>query len=671
MKRPFWHIAGLLLLLLVCGCNKKVEPPADVLQAYLSDWQQQNYSGMYDRLTPKAKSSISGEEFAQRYRKIYDGIEAEHLAISANPQETPQPAKDAAEWSSVFHVSMDTLAGALNFNYKAKLVKTGIDKETKWLIDWEPSLIFPQMAADDKVKIQTIKPERGEIWDRNGNGLAVNGSALQLGIVPGKLGELADTTKARLAEKLGIGTDAIQKKLNAAWVKPDSFVPLAFVADDAANEYRDMNGISFQKKPIRTYPYAEAAAHLTGYIAEINADELGKLKGQGYETGDLIGKSGMEQVFEERLRGKRGAVISVTDANGKEKTVLAELKAVPGTTVKLTIDAELQQIIFNEIKQDAATAAAIQPASGDVLALLSSPSYDPNAFERGLSGDQYNQWNNDPRQPFLNRFSKGFAPGSSFKIVTAAIGLDTKTVDPAEQRPITGLTWSKDRSWGNYFVKRVNESSPVDLLNALVYSDNIYFAQAALQVGSEAFIREAARFGIGEKVPIPFPVSKSQLYNTGIKNDIQLADTGYGQGEVTMTSLHVAHVFSSLVNDGNMVYPTLLEEDKANHPSTWKNTMTPETAAILKNDLVQAVSSPKGAGHGAYIAGASIAGKTGTAELKQSKDADGRENGWFVGFNAADPQLLVSVMIEDVKGRGGSGYVTPKVKHVFQQTIKK
>lgn len=667
-------VVWIVLSLALIGCEKKGEGPEELFQSYLADWRQQHFADMYAKLTPESQADKTQEEFVQRYRNIYDGMEVSNLTVEAAVQEAakPKPDKpqqDADEISMRYKVSMDTIAGPLQFEHEAKLVKRKLDNETKWRIAWNPSLLLPSMTEGDKVRVTTEKGERGEIMDRNGNGLAVNGTARQIGIVPGRLGDKAEQTKAMLAEKLNIGVDAINGMLSAKWVKPDSFVPIAFVPDGSTEPYRDLPGVVFQNKKVRVYPFAEAAAHLTGYIGEISAEQLERRKEQGYAAGDLIGKAGLEQLFEDRLRGKGGARIAITDADGNEKATLARTEAAAGETIRLTIDASVQQALYNELKTEAGSAAAIQPVKGDILALVSSPSYDPNAFQRGLTGEQYNKWNTDPRQPFLNRFTKAYAPGSAFKLVTAAIGLDAHTIDPAEQKKIAGLNWSKDGSWGNYYVKRVHESNPVNLLNALVYSDNIYFAQAALALGKETFASAAAKFGIGEDLPLAYPFQKSQLANNGIRSDIQLADSGYGQGEVTMTSLHAALVFSALVNKGDIVYPVLTDEEEQNRSKLWKTrAMTPETAALLKDDLVQAVTGP---GHGTYIPGASIAGKTGTAEFKRSKDEDGLENGWFVGFNAADPQLLLSVMVEDVKGRGGSGYVTAKVKRVFQQMLNR
>jgi len=681
-------IASLLIVTLLGGCKgadnelkpePTKEPTAeDAIGAYLADWQKQDFAGMYGLLTPEARTGMTEQQFAERYGKIYQGIRADKLAVtnvspapSATPEASPSATAGPVVQKFQYDVRMETVAGPVEFKHEGTARKTQDGEAMMWRIDWDPSMIFPDMKAGDKVRVQTVRSDRGEIVDRTGEGLAVNGRAPQLGIVPGKLGEAADAVKAQVAKKLGITVQDIDRKLGASWVKPELFVPIGIIDEADMDEFQNVPGISFQEKKMRMYPLGEAAAHLTGYVGEINAEELEKRKDKGYKTGDTIGKAGLEQVLEDRLRGTDGVIVTIDDSAGQRKSVLAEKPAVPGESFQLSIDGNLQKTIYQEVKADAASAAALQPKTGEVLALVSSPSYDPNAFVRGLASGQYAAWNDDPLHPFLNRFSKGYAPGSSFKIVTAAIGLDAKTLDPNEAVQISGLKWTKDGSWGNYYVKRVHAVNPVDLSKALTYSDNIYFAQAALKLGKDKFASEAANFGIGEAIPLVYPMAKSQLSNKGILSDIQLADSGYGQGQVTMTSLHVALAFSAIVNQGNIAYPRLtLDEDPA-APKVWKaGAMTQETADILKADLVKAVASPEGVGHGASVAGAAIAGKTGTAELKATKGGEGQENGWFVGFDANDPKLLLSVMVENVKGRGGSGYVTPKVKHIFEQTMK-
>ncbi|WP_027088044.1 penicillin-binding transpeptidase domain-containing protein [Cohnella panacarvi] len=696
MKRGGTLICGFLLLVALCGCNdaknETVEPtpssvptpsetnieesaPDQVVQAYLAKWQQRDFAGMYALLAPAAKDLIAEREFVERYERIYDGIEADRLAVSAHPDSNAGSQELSPNTSVLgfdYSVSMDSVAGPIAFEQHGRLRKSEDGGETRWLIDWKPSLIFPGMEEGDVVRVQHSSGERGEIVDRTGVGLAVNGTVPQLGIVPGKLGDDPESAKASIAENLGIAVKDIDRKLGASWVKPDLFVPIAIVPEGSEDAFADIPGVVIQGKKLRVYPLGEAAAHLTGYVGEINADELAKRKDKGYENGDYIGKAGLEQLLEDQLRGTDGIKVVLSDGKGFVKSTLAEQPAVQGKTFQLAIDAELQKTLYDELKEDASSVSAIDPKSGDILALLSTPSYDPNAFARGISRARYDAWNDDPRHPFLNRFSKAFVPGSTFKLVTAAIGLDTKSLDPNEGKKIAGLTWAKDKSWGNYYVKRVHEVGSVDLSKALLHSDNIYFAQTALEIGKTKFAEGAAKFGIGEKLPIEYPFNASQLANGAIKNEIQLADSGYGQGQVTLSALHAALIYSTLANDGHIVYPKLILTDEAKSPQVWKErAMSPETAALLKDDLVKAVASPEGVGHGTYIEGAAIAGKTGTAELKASKGVEGLEYGWFVGFDANDPRLLLSVMVEDVGKRGGSKYVTPIVKRVFESAGSK
>lgn len=204
---------------------------------------------------------------------------------------------------------------------------------------------------------------------------------------------------------------------------------------------------------------------------------------------------------------------------------------------------------------------------------------------------------------------------------------------------------------------------------ALVYSDNIYFARAALAIGEEQFIQKGQLLGFNEAIPIPFPIDKSKLYNTEMKNEIQLADSGYGQGEVTMTPLHLALVYSAFVNDGSMIYPSLVQGEKKEQ--YWKSDVIPaEVAGTVKQNLLSVMEDPKGTGRGARVPGIRLAAKTGTAELKQKKGELGKENGWYAAFDADDSRLLVTMMIEDVRGRGGSHVLDARIKRIFSKVLK-
>ncbi|TKC19140.1 penicillin-binding transpeptidase domain-containing protein [Robertmurraya kyonggiensis] len=660
MKRLSLYLI-IVFLILLAGCSKKLTPE-ESFNAYLESWQNMNFEEMYKSLSQEAKGEISKEDFVARYEKIYQGINAENLKIKGIFKKTEDKPKEATT-SLVYSVQMETSAGPLEFTHKATLVKEKNETEQEWFVNWEPSLIFPQLLAGDTVGVKTLKATRGEIRDRNGSGLAINAPANVVGVVPGKLGE---QSIEKLASILSIEEEEINSKLSATWVKPELFVPLATLpyGETDIQPYLEIPGVMIQEETVRSYPFGASAAHLVGYVREVTAEQLEKLKEKGYSSGDVVGNSGLESIYEEELRGQDGVHIFIKKEDGSLKETLAEKEVVQGKNLELTIDANLQNELFQQLDGDAGTSVALDPTNGALLALVSTPSFDPNAFVRGLSDEQWEEWNSDPKKPFFNRFVNRNAPGSVFKTITAAIGLKTGITVPNDVKEIDGIRWSKDESWGGYYVTRVKDKASVNLRNAFVYSDNIYFAQEAVEMGVEKFVEEVSAFGFGDELNLPFPVKPSQLANDGIKTEVQLADSAYGQGEVLMSPIHLATIYSALLNEGDMLYPSLLKDEQ---PKVWKEGLIDhETVHLLKENLRQVVEDPGGSGHGTTISGKAMAGKSGTAEIKASKDdKSGTENGWFVGFDLEQPNLLVAMMVEDVKNRGGSSYVVKKVKNVF------
>ncbi|WP_010095064.1 penicillin-binding transpeptidase domain-containing protein [Ornithinibacillus scapharcae] len=658
--------AFVLIGILVCtiGCSKDKNPEA-IINSYLSSWEEMDYEAMYELLSERSKEMIDKQEFIERYKNIYSGINATNLHMKSLFTMTENQDNQTIPFD--YQVTMQTVAGQIEYKHTATIVMEDNDSGEDWYIDWEPSLIFPSLEEGDRVSVQKLKASRGEIRDRRGSGLAINANANIVGIVPSKLGEDSESGISELAKLLSISVDEINSKLNATWVKPDLFVPITILPMDENDiqPYLEIPGVAIQENVVRTYPFGEATAHLTGYVREINAEQLSKLKEKGYSTGDILGQIGLESMFEEELRGENGWHISIKKADGSFKETLAKKEPEHGKDIHVTIDAMLQVEVYKQFAKDAGTAVALDPLTGSVLSLVSSPSFDPNAFVRGLTEKQWKEWSDDPDSPFLNRFTNRYAPGSVFKTITGAIGLKTGVTKTDEVRRIDGRYWTKDESWGDYYITRVIERPSVDLKDAFVYSDNIFFAQEALDMGTEVFLQEATKYGFNEEIPFPFSIIPSTLSNDGIHNEIQLADTSYGQGEVMMSPIHLAAIYTTISNNGDMLYPTLLLE---NERRVWKqNLIKPEIVALLHNYLLQVVENPAGSAHGTYISGMSIAGKTGTAEIKASKNDDnGTENGWFIGLDSKNSKLLLAMMIEDVKDRGGSSYALPKVKDIFQ-----
>ncbi len=660
---------SLLLIFLLSGCKEEIKPE-EVFTSYIEYWQQGKYEQMYNLISESSESAMTKDEFVQRYRTIYDGIEMSDLEVAAVLDNKEEKGSESTVKKFPYQMKMETVAGTIAAEGTVKVIK--IKETNEWKVSWNPSLLFPSMSGGDKVIVRTLKAERGEIYDRYGQKLAMNGSIEELGIVPEQMGEGKERTIAKLAGRLAVPDTFIHDKLAAPWVKDDLFVPIVNITAGRENlDFSDLPGVTKREKSARVYPYGEAAAHLIGYIREVSAEDIEKHRDKKLKPGDMIGKAGLELVYDERLRGKNGVLIAIVKANGQHKETLAKLDPLHGEDVRLTIDAYLQDSIYRALDGDAGSGVAIHPRTGEILTLVSSPSYDPNAFIQGLSSEQWATWNEDPKKPLLNRFTSLYTPGSVFKPITASIGLQLGVSAVDEIRSIDGFRWSKDDSWGNYYVKRVRNVPAVNLTDAIVHSDNIYLAQEALEMGAEIFTREAEIFGFGLELPIAYSFPKSSLANDGIKNEILLADSAYGQGQVLMTSLHLALAYTPFINGGELIKPVLdLAHGEESKDKSWgSQIMDSKTAATVNEMLLEVVENPAGTGHGAYIKGRRIAGKTGTAELKRKKGEEGLENGWFVMYDAEHADLLLTLMIEDVRHRGGSAYVVRKVVPVVREYL--
>lgn len=243
----------------------------------------------------------------------------------------------------------------------------------------------------------------------------------------------------------------------------------------------------------------------------------------------MIGKVGLEQAYDKQLRGQDGGNITITDENGNARSVLQKVDKKDGEKIQLTIDKNVQSQAYDIFNNRPGSSVVMDPQQGDLLA-ASSPSFDPNKMANGISQADYDGYANNENLPFTARFATGYAPGSTFKTITGGIGLDAGTLKPDEEIAINGLKWQKDASWGDYFVTRVKEASPVNLRTALVNSDNIYFAQQTLRMGEETFRKGLDKFIFGEKLDLSIPMNPAQISNEDkFNSEILLADTGYGQ----------------------------------------------------------------------------------------------------------------------------------------------
>lgn len=684
-KKIIITIAGVVILVSAAAAGillyKKLtaQTREQAIQEYMGYIEKKEYEKMYELLDEGSKETISEEDFVTRNKNIYEGIEASDIQLDIpEEQDKDQPLS--------YRVSMNTLAGEITYDTDTFFEK----EEGKWHLVWEDSVIFPELGSEDKVRVSSVEAERGSIYDRNDVLLAGKGTVESVGLVPGKMNIQAEEDIKALAEILGTTEDSIQAKLDASWVQDDSFVPLKNMTQEQLDQpYKakdgSMPGGSIQDKLLehagvliskadsRVYPYGECTSHLLGYVQQIQAEELEERKGQGYNEQSIIGKSGLEKLYEERLREKKGYRIAIVDQQGEEKQALAVKPAEDGEDIKLTIDIRWQQKLYEAYQEDKSCSVVMNPTSGEVLALVSTPSYNAMDFIVGMSQETWDVLNNGENKPMYNRVRETWAPGSSFKPIIGAIGLTTGAITEDEDFGASGLSWQKDESWGNYKVTTLHTYDQAVLKNALIYSDNIYFAKTALKIGADSLAKQLDKLGFGQDIPFDIGMTSSQYSNSEtIESEIQLADSGYGQGQILVNPLHLACMYSAFFNEGNMIAPYLeYEEGKA--ASYWaEGVFTPEAAETIYEDLKEVVSNPNGTGYAASkVTGEVLAGKTGTAEIKASQeDENGTELGWFAVYNTGvsdkDTVLMLN-MVEDVKGRGGSGYVVNKDVEIWNQ----
>ncbi|HCA4750853.1 TPA: penicillin-binding transpeptidase domain-containing protein [Enterococcus faecium] len=642
------YIAGAVILIAAAGGGyfyyqhyqetQAVEAGEKTVEQFVQALNKGDYNKAAEMTSKKAanKSALSEKEILDKYQNIYGAADVKGLQISNLKVDK----KDDSTYSFSYKAKMNTSLGELkDLSYKGTLDRN--DGQTT--INWQPNLVFPEMEGNDKVSLTTQEAARGNIIDRNGEPLATTGKLKQLGVVPSKLGDGGEKTAniKAIASSFDLTEDAINQAISQSWVQPDYFVPLKII-DGATPELPA--GATIQEVDGRYYPLGEAAAQLIGYVGDITAEDIDK--NPELSSNGKIGRSGLEMAFDKDLRGTTGGKLSITDADGVEKKVLIEHEVQNGKDIKLTIDAKAQKTAFDSLGGKAGSTVATTPKTGDLLALASSPSYDPNKMTNGISQEDYKAYEENPEHPFISRFATGYAPGSTFKIITAAIGLGNGTIDPNEVLTINGLKWQKDSSWGSFQTTRVSSDvSQVDLKTALIYSDNIYAAQETLKMGEKKFRTGLDKFIFGEDLDLPISMNPAQISNEdSFNSDILLADTGYGQGELLINPIQQAAMYSVFTNNGTLVYPKLIADKETKDK---KNVISETAVQTIVPDLREVVQDVNGTAHSLSALGIPLAAKTGTAEIKEKQDVKGQENSFLFAFNLDNQGYMMVSMLEN------------------------
>ncbi|HUF88790.1 MAG TPA: penicillin-binding protein 2 [Gemmatimonadota bacterium] len=522
-------------------------------------------------------------------------------------------------------------------------------------------------STSNQVRSIPLAAPRGFMYDRDGEIIAENLPAYSASLLPSSDGDLP-RDMARLRPILGLDEATIAELERQYALAPGQPILL-----DDDLDYRTLSlleetrseipGLLLQPKPRRVYPHGRATAHLTGYVAQISAQELEERGGGGYAAGDILGKTGLESMYEGELRGSKGAEFVEVDALGRRIGPWSDRPfQAPerGRDLHLTIDLDLQRRAADLFPADRRGAVvALDPRTGDVLLLFSSPSYDPNVFSGRLSSADWRGLVDDPAMPLLNRSVQArYAPGSVFKLATAAMAMMLGVVDPEEYEdvPCRGGYQFGSRWFGCHAVH-----GWAALQDAIITSCDTYFYQLGLRLGLEEITRFGRAWQFDQKTGIDLPNEVAGLYPTstgwyderygeGRWGSGVVLNLSIGQGEIAVTPLKMAQFVAAVVNGGELLRPRLRQTDE---PPVLEATMplARDQFAILLASLTGVVNDWRGTAfqRAHYVPMRyTIGGKSGTTE----HDA-GEPHGWFVAVGPMeDPQIVVAIVVEE--GRSGS-----------------
>jgi len=537
------------------------------------------------------------------------------------------------------------------------------------------------LAENNSIRLIKNLAPRGMIMDRKGRVLVDSRPAFNCMVTPEDVGDLKGLTQ-RLSRLLHLSPDAIVALIDQRDTPP--FQPVLIKRDISWEELSaiktqrlDLPGVEIQIEPVRTYPYGNLAAHVVGYGGEINKEELQGKK--GYQMGDWVGKYGVELMWEKDLRGINGGRQVEIDAAGKEIRVLKEVQPVPGRNLYLTIDLDLQRFGEELLGKRSGAIIAMDPLTGEVLALCSSPAFQPAVFAEGISPEEWERFVSDPLHPLQNRGIQGmYPPGSVFKIVTAAAGLEEGIIDLDTPFNCTGVYYLGSRG---YQCWRAGGHGVTRFYRGVVESCDIYFYNVGARVGVETLGRYAEDFGFGRPTGIDLAGEKAGLVPTEawklerrggrwyVGETISMA---IGQSYLLVTPLQMLNMMSAVANGGTLFKPQIAQrvEDLDNKVVEEYHTeeigrlpISAKTLGEIRAALVGVIKEDTGTGRGARLEGMEIAGKTGTAQVvrfrggvrQRSEDLPYklRDHAWFVASIAADTPLTVVVLVEH-GGQGGA-----------------
>ena len=740
------------MAVLPTGCSTSHGNGSEVCRMFIQYIADASYGAAYDLLSPSVKNTtgndtkpgdpmITAKEFSEKYQQIFTAVGLSDISyVILN--ESNASITSTVEYEMTF---VTKELGTVTNQYKMDAVYEG----GRWGVMWTPAQIFPSMQWGDKLLIGINYPKRGEIFDAEGELLVKNLSPVTVFCVPSRIPEdkreivVKELMSIPILKKNGETQQEFQERIhNAVYSKNSSAVVANLYPDqmDDALEERLLgitgigvdNSASLTSTRFRAYPYGRSASHLLGFasvmwkedwkridlinkrnnamedivnatlgVYDSESNKVFKVEDDSvsvYQKDSWLGYAGLEQQYEEQLRGEKGGYAYIQGIDGSNRQTLYNIPAKDGQDLHLSLSIRLQQRVEEVVKtvvydeNISGTVIVMNPRTGAVQAMYSFPDYDAEAFSRGAVGtDAFKAMEEDPKKPMLNRAIQGlYAPGSTFKTLTGTAALETGTlttesVFPSNEKILIARYKSATGSYKDVWVVQngeyaytgieevartwsTNRHTPMNMESSIIDSDNIFFSWAALRMGWDKFKNFLTYVGLGERIPFDLPTQPSQIkkpVEESVETYALLAMTGYGQGELLITPLQMASYIAAFRNEGKAPVPYVVEsiwqtentvdyvEQYRHEAETWK-TICSTTNAQTMTDMMLGVCRLEHGGTGRYLGVRSyqVAGKTGTAEIGSQKQ---KELAWFIGFrelhkdgSEVEPEneRLVLVMLE-------------------------
>ncbi|MEA3441790.1 MAG: penicillin-binding transpeptidase domain-containing protein [Chloroflexota bacterium] len=652
----------------------------DVARSYLDDWKDEDYAAMYQLLTSISKKAISEEQFTEHYQGVY--LEAE---LSKVDYEVLSSLVKVEAGQVSYRVLMDSL---LVGKFQADTLMNLSREAGTWRIQWDDTLVLPQLKGGNYLSMvrEGHTPARSNIYDRYGSALVAQTASTAIGLFPDQINPEQELTLLReLSDLIGVNPDTIKSRYasypsGAGWYLPLGEVP----AEEIADRYETLSkldGLVLSGYKARYYFDGGVAPHLIGHVSAIHAEEVDEYAQKGYQQDERVGRSGLERWGEGYLAGSHGGVLYVMNALGKPVTRLAESSGEPGQAIYTTLDKEFQQAAEMAISNFRGAIVVMERDTGRVLAMVSSPGYNPNAFEPiNFNSEALLAALESQDLPLFNRATLGQYPlGSVFKIITMAAALESGRYTP-ESTYLCGYKFEEIPGVTLYDWTYEHEFPPSGLLNlpgGLIRSCNPWFYHIGLDLfnhGLQTAVADMGRgFGLGaltgiegvEEVAGQVPDPESQIDATNL---------AIGQGALLVTPLQVANFFAAIGNGGTLFQPQVIEAitPPGGEPSyvfepivNGELPVSQEMLQVIQQALKGVVSStdPRGTAYHIFTGlDIPVAGKTGTAQTGTSPHA------WFAGYTMAEredkPDIAVVVVAENTGE--GSDYAAPIFRRIVE-----